>query len=185
MAPGAHLLISWLSTVNVLKKARERRLVTLTGVAPDIDGIGIIIDKLTGTTEFYVKYHHYLAHNILAALVFATIAAFFAKTQKFTVWILSFIVVHLHILCDIIGSRGSDGYQWPIYYFYPFNKSFVLTWSGQWELNSWQNQLILSLLILISIYYGLNKKITFFEIFSKRLNAVAIKMLNRYVNKKN
>lgn len=60
MAPGSHLLISWLITVEIVKERRERALVALTGLAPDLDGAGIIIDFFTGTTQYYFKYHHYV-----------------------------------------------------------------------------------------------------------------------------
>ncbi len=183
MTPGAHFLISWLSTVEVLKKSRERTLVTLTGFAPDLDGFGIIIDKFTGTTELYIKYHHYLGHSILSALILASLAAVLSKSQKLIVWLLSFIVVHLHIACDVIGSKSPDGYQWPIYYLYPFKSDFELTWSGQWELNAWPNQLTIVILLLTSIYYSVTKKITFFEVFGERLNKEALNMYNKYIRK--
>lgn len=150
MTPGAHLLISWLSTVEILKERRERTLVALTGVAPDLDGLGIIVDKFTGTTHYYFNYHHYLGHSIFSALFFATLASLFSKSQKLAVWLLSFLVVHLHLLGDIIGSKGPDGFHWPIYYLYPFNSTFELTWKHQWELDAWQNQVI----IIICFYYA-------------------------------
>jgi inner membrane protein len=44
MSPITHLLISW-SVANISKiNRRERALVTLAGVVPDIDGTGLIID---------------------------------------------------------------------------------------------------------------------------------------------
>ena len=36
MAPGAHLLLSWLGTVQVIRNSRERALVTFSGIAADI-----------------------------------------------------------------------------------------------------------------------------------------------------
>ncbi len=100
MAPGAHLLISWLATVEVFKERRERALVTLCGVAPDLDGAGLVVDLITGTTSYYVKYHHYLGHSIISAVFLATFATCFAKSQKALVWLASLLVVHL--LCSVI-----------------------------------------------------------------------------------
>lgn len=180
MSPGVHLLASWLSTVPLLHNRRERVIVSLSGIAPDIDGIGIVIDQITGTTTYFHEYHHYIGHNIVFALACATLASLLARTQKNTVWLLSFGVLHLHYLCDLIGSRGPDHYQWPIYYFYPFNTSYGVTWSGQWALNAWQNQLIMSLLLLLCVYSAKRKNITFFEIFSKRLEEAAINLYRKY-----
>lgn len=184
MSPGAHLLISWLSGVEVLKATRQRALVALSGIAPDIDGLGAVIDKVSSTTNFYFEYHHKLGHSILSAVVVATIAAVLASSQKWAVFTLSFIAVHLHILCDVIGSKGPDGYQWPIYYLYPISSDLQLTWSGQWLLSGWQNQLIMLCLFIASGYYAVRKKITFLEVFSTRLDREAFKMFDRYVGKK-
>jgi len=183
MAPGAHLLISWLSTVEVLKERRERVLVTLTGVAPDLDGLGAIVDKLTGTTDLYFKYHHYLGHSILSALVIATIAACFAKSQRLLVWFLSVLIVNVHVICDVAGSKGPDGYQWPVYYLYPLYPEYELTWVHQWELNAWQNQVIMFFLLCACLFYAATKKITFLEVISKKLDQEAINMYNKYVRR--
>ena len=184
MAPGAHLLIGWLSSAELVKEQRGRRLVALTGIAPDIDGFGIIIDKLTGTTNYYFKYHHYLTHSLLAALVFATIASTLARSQKKLIWLLSFIVVHLHVLADLAGSKGPDGYQWPVYYLYPFNSELGLTWAYQWELNAWPNNVVMGFLLLLSVYYAAKKNISFIEFLSPWLDREAFKMYHKYTSKK-
>ena len=69
MSPGAHLLISWISTPGILRERRDRTLVALAGLAPDIDGLGIVIDKWSGTTDYYFRYHHVLGHCVLSAFV--------------------------------------------------------------------------------------------------------------------
>lgn len=179
MSPVAHFLVSWLSTVELLSKRRERAIVTIAGVAPDLDGIGIVSDKILGTTDFYIKYHHYLGHSFFSALFIATIASLISKTQKITVWFLSFVVVHVHIICDVIGSKGPDGYHWPIYYLYPINSKLGLTWQHQWELNAWQNKLIIGIMLIICVYYANKKRITFFEVFSKSLEETAFNMYKK------
>ena len=183
MSPGAHLLISWLSTVEILKERRERTLVALSGVAPDIDGLGIVVDKLTGTTNWYFEYHHYAGHSILSVFFIASLAAFLAKGQRVLVWLLAALVVNVHIICDVVGSRGPDGYQWPVYYLYPFNPEYELTWVYQWELNAWQNQVIMLLLLCACIFYAAKKKISFLEVFSQRLDKEAFAMYEKYVRK--
>ena len=183
MAPGAHLLISWLSTVELLKFRRERTIVALSGVAPDADGFGIIWDKLTGTTDFYFRFHHYLGHSLLTSVVLAVFATLLAKTQKVTVFVLTVVVVHLHIICDIIGSKGPDGYQWPIYYLYPFSSEFSLTWSYQWELNAWQNHVIMLVLFSCCFYYVVTKHFSFIEVFSSKLDQAAFSMYRKYFQK--
>jgi hypothetical protein len=99
-------------------------------------------------------------------------------------FLLSFLVVHVHILFDVIGSKSADGYQWPIYYFYPLNSEYGITWSGQWELNAWQNIMLMLFLLSGCVYYAITKKITFLEVFSSRLNTEAFKMYYKYVVKR-
>src|SRR5690242_4443450 len=116
MTPGTHFLMSWLGAVPLLKNRRERCLITLAGIAPDMDGLGIIVDKLTsGRTQYYFDYHHYVCHTIFFAVILSALLPLIAKTQKILVFILSLFIIHLHFLCDIIGSKGPDGYHWPIY----------------------------------------------------------------------
>ncbi len=183
MAPGAHLLMSWISSVEILKERRERTLVALSGVAPDLDGLGIISDFITGTTHYYFQFHHYLGHSIFSALFIAGVASFFAKSQKLAVGLLAFALVHLHILCDVIGSKGPDDYHWPIFYLYPIDPEFKLTWEYQWELDAWQNQLIIALLLLICLFYAYAKKISFLEVFSQKLDKEAFKLFKSLFSK--
>lgn len=185
MAPGAHLLFSWLVGVNLFNARRERALVAIAGVAPDLDGLGLIVDKVSGTTNYFFQYHHYLGHSVFSAIIIASIAAAFAKVQKLTVWFAAFFVVHLHLLCDIAGSKGPDGNQWPIHYLYPLNPYYSISWAHQWELNAWQNILTMVLLLFVSCYYAATKRITFLEVFSYRLNEEVFKMYNKYFRKNN
>jgi hypothetical protein len=47
MSPITHLLISWVvADADALSK-RERAIVTVAGLAPDIDGVGIVAEVLT------------------------------------------------------------------------------------------------------------------------------------------
>jgi hypothetical protein len=66
--------------------------------------------------------------------------------------LLVFLSFHLHLLCDLIGARGPDGYQWPIPYLKPFSNALQLTWHGQWALNGWQNFVITGLLLLATLW---------------------------------
>ena len=58
MSPLTHLLASWIIAAKTTDNLRDQRLVTLAGVAPDIDGLGLIPDLLTGKSNYYQEYHH-------------------------------------------------------------------------------------------------------------------------------
>ena len=82
MYPGTHLLVSWTGAVNFLQGRRERVLVAFTGIAPDLDGLGLVIDELTGTTGYFIEYHHKLGHSLVSAFLLALLASFFCKIPK-------------------------------------------------------------------------------------------------------
>jgi inner membrane protein len=143
MSPITHFLLSW-GVANTLPNSsrRDRAIVTLAGVAPDFDGIGIVAEVLTRKTQhplhWWSDYHHVLGHNVLVAAVVTGIAALLASSRRYTA-LLACLAFHLHLLCDVLGSRGPDGYQWPIPYLLPFSSSIQWTWHGQWALNAWPN----------------------------------------------
>ena len=161
MNPVSHILISWVAANTVDLTARDRALVTLAGVAPDIDGLGYFAEILTEHTTspllWYSKYHHVLCHNIGFGLLLALTAMVFGIRRRMTAFLV-LVVFHLHLLGDLIGSRGPDNYQWPISYLSPFSQKWELTWSGQWELNAWPNVLITILFFAATIYIAWKKR---------------------------
>src|SRR5271154_7104833 len=144
MSPLTHLVASWIVAAKTTDNLRDRRLVTLAGVAPDLDGLGIFADYAkgaytSGNFHYYQEYHHMLAHGLPAALICSTIMAVLAR-QRWRVFWLSFLTFHLHLLCDLAGSRGPDkGDIWPIFYFAPLSQHPMWMWHHQWRLDSWQN----------------------------------------------
>jgi len=51
MNPVSHLLISWVAANIPDLSSRDRALVTLAGVVPDIDGLGFFAEILTKHTS--------------------------------------------------------------------------------------------------------------------------------------
>jgi len=184
MSPGSHLLASWLLANSAPIERRERRIVTLTGLVPDLDGIGWFIDhakQLFGSSsDYYLQYHHLLAHNIVASFVIAAAAAILVTQKRTMVFLLALFAVHLHFVCDVAGSQGPDGYQWPIYYFSPFDMKTEWVWSGQWELDAWQNITITLAMLTVAISMGWRQRYSFVEVISVWLDREFFKMLDRY-----
>lgn len=110
---------------------------------------------------------HNLPFGLAMALAFATLCG-----KRNSVFLLSLIAFHLHLLCDLAGSMGPDGYQWPIPYLYPFVPDFQLTWSGQWELSSWQNSATGVFFFVVALMIARYRHVTFFELLSPRLEKV-------------
>jgi membrane-bound metal-dependent hydrolase YbcI (DUF457 family) len=180
MSPGQHLIISWV-TANVVDLDRRSRIaITIAGLSPDFDGFGWIADRIARlmgySTSLYEDYHHML-HNLPSALVVAAVCGLACGYRRGRGWVvfgLSLLAFHLHLLADVMGSRGPDGYQWPIPYLAPFTDAMEWTWAGQWELDDWRNPAIGVTFFIIAVLIARYRRVTFFELFSRRFEAEVI-----------
>ena len=118
MNPVSHLLTGWVVANTADLTTRDRVVITLAGIAPDIDGLGIVAEILTENTTspllWYSKYHHVLCHNLGFGLLLVVTTVFISVRRWMTAFLVM-VVFHLHLLGDLVGSRGPDNYQWPIY----------------------------------------------------------------------
>jgi hypothetical protein len=182
MNPITHVLTGWcLAEAVPWLSRREKALVTLAAVAPDLDGLGVIAELATERTArplfWWTEYHHVLGHNLLFACIATIAAALVARTSRVLTAALVFLAIHLHILGDLAGSRGPDEYQWPIPYFYPFSDTPQLTWSGQWYLNAWPNIALTAALIAATIVLAWRRGYSIVGMVSRRGDAVFVEML--------
>jgi len=183
MNPITHFLLSW-GVANTLPNStkRDRAIITLAGVAPDLDGFGIVAEAFTRHTShpllWWTDYHHILGHNILAAAVVTGLAALFASSRLSTA-ILACATFHLHLLCDVAGARGPDGEQWPIPYLLPFSTSVQWTWRDQWALNAWQNMVITAVAIAATLVLARRRGYSPLEMVSRKADRVFVEALRR------
>src|SRR4051812_38597124 len=124
MSPVTHFLAGW-ALANLAKTRRERMVIALAGVAPDLDGLGIVPELLTrGSTHpllWFSQYHHVLGHNLGFAIV-TLVISYLACRRNLISTMLAFVSFHLHLVFDLLGSRGPEGYGWPIPYLLPFSE---------------------------------------------------------------
>ncbi|HWC17010.1 MAG TPA: metal-dependent hydrolase [Terriglobales bacterium] len=161
MSPVTHFFASWVLASFPRLDRRDVALVTLAGVAPDVDGIGILPELLTRHSDhpldWFSRYHHLAAHNLLFAAVMSLAVLVLSHRRWLTVT-LACLAIHLHFLMDVLGSRGPDGYNWPIPYLEPFSSRVQIAWAEQWALNAWQNIVItfglLAFIILRAVRIG-------------------------------
>ena len=183
MSPITHLLISWVVADAGNLNKRERAIVTVAGLAPDIDGFGIVAEVLTKGSDhpltWWTDYHHVLGHNLGFGLVVAVVS-FALATKRWKTAALAFLTFHLHLLCDVIGAKGPEGYQWPIPYFYPFSE-WEWTWDGQWELNAWPNFVITGLVLGITFYWAWKKGHSPVELVSASADKAFVETLRRRI----
>ena len=152
MNPITHFLASWSLGDAGGTRQRDLSLVTWSGVMPDLDGLGAIVDEANRMfgrpdTWYFDAYHHVWLHGLPGAVAIPLVMSRFAE-QKARTFVLGFAAVHLHLLCDLVGSRGPDaGDVWPIHYLAPFSMRGTVLWPGQWALNAWPNVLLTALLL--------------------------------------
>jgi inner membrane protein len=182
LSPVTHLLTGWLVANSDGFNRRERAAVTLAGVAPDVDGIGIIPELLTRHSAhpltWFSEYHHVLGHNLMVALVVAGVSAFIA-TKKLKTALFVLLSFHLHLLCDFLGSRGPDGEQWAIVYLAPFSKAWQWSWSGQWALNAWPNFVITGLALSAALYLAWRRGYSPLEMVSRKADLKVVSALRQ------
>jgi len=180
--PVTHLLAGWIIADECKLKGRDRALVAWTCVVPDLDGIGYVIDlanKALGrpATDYYQYYHHDWMHGLPAALLVAMVVSIFAIEKRRTT-LLAFVTLHLHLIMDLVGSRGPNPFDvWPIYYLAPVSENLTFFWSGQWPLTSWQNTTITIVLMSYCFYIAVKRNYSLVSLFSKRADLVFIEIL--------
>jgi len=180
MHPISHLLLGWTLANTLELSKRDRMLVTLAGVIPDLDGLGVLVDLATeGTahaTDLYGTYHHVLAHNLGFGLFLTLVTAFMAR-RRLTTTLLVAVSFHLHLLGDLVGSRGPDGYQWPIPYLRPFSDAWEWSWRHQWGLKAWPNVTITLLLLGLTLYWAWKRQRSPLELVSAKADAALARTL--------
>lgn len=180
----AHFLASWLVGAAVAKNPRDCHLITLAGVLPDLDGLSLLGDALSpfwgGHTDYYGQYHHFLLHGISGCIGISLFLACWAQ-EKRRVIIWAFALFHLHLLCDLVGSRGPDPVDlWPVYYFGPFTHEPMWIWKNQLPLDSWPNRVLATLLFLGAIGMAVKIQRSWVAIFSRRGDVVVVRVLTQW-----
>jgi inner membrane protein len=168
MSPVTHFLTGWVIANAGPFNRRERAVITFAAVVPDIDGLGIIPELLTRHSRhpllWFSQYHHSL-HTLLFAVI-VSLLAFFLSGRKWMPAAFAFFAFHVHLLEDLVGARGPDGYIWPIPYLFPFSGRWTWIWNGQWKLNAWPNVAITVALLFLAIAIAIRRGFSPVDIFS-------------------
>ena len=185
MNPITHFLLGWAAFERLFPSRRDKAIVTLAGVAPDLDGLGMIVDLANDwlgrpETAYYGEYHRVLTHGLPAAIAFALVAAMLARRRTLAACT-AFASVHLHLLCDLVGSRGSTPQDlWPIHYLAPLHATPVWTWAHQWPLVGWQNFAITATLMFIAMRRAARVGYSPVGLVSPRGDAAFVEVLRKW-----
>lgn len=184
MSIEVHFLSSWIVGAVTTNNKRDCGLITLAGVLPDLDGLGILLDALSpilgGRAIYYERYHHFLLHGLFGGLCIAALLACFAQ-NKWRVALIALAVFHFHLFCDLVGSRGPDAVDlWPIFYLGPFSHDPMWVWKGQLNLDSWPNHLFAVSLLAGSIWLAVRQQRSFVALFNSRWDKVIVAVLTKW-----
>ena len=184
LSPVSHLLISWCVASASGANRRDAALITVAGVAADIDGFGVFKALMNPNQpealDTWSTYHHTFGHNLLFGVLMVSVLLIFAHRKRLFV-ATSLISFHMHLLCDLLGAKGPDGYQWPIPYLWPFADSLQLTWSGQWALNAWPNFLITAIAVAATGFFAWKRGYSLVGYVSPRAdNALVMALRQRF-----
>ncbi len=108
MDPVVHGMLAWLFAIIFIRDVRDRRLVVIAGVIPDIDGIYILY-----STELFYLYHHTWGHSFIFALPVAIFLALFGR-EKRQVFLGALGAFSVHLISDYFGSNWNIPPLWPI-----------------------------------------------------------------------
>ena len=121
-----------------------------------------------------------LGHGWPAALVICGLLACFA-TKRFRVFGFALLTFHLHLFCDLLGSRGpSPGDLWPICYGEPLFRHPIWLWKNQWRLDGWQNLVAFVVIFLGALWQSVRLGNSFIEVFSRKADVAFVRVLRKW-----
>lgn len=184
MSPITHLLVGWALAESTTTDVRARRHIVLAGAAPDLDGLGVVIDfanRWLGRpeSEWFGTHHHWLLHGGFGAILAVVLSGLLGMRDR-RVLLLVFLSFHLHLLCDLVGSRGPMPHEiWPIHYLGPFSRDMTFAWSHQWALNAWPNVVLTAGLIAWALHRGVSRGATPLSMVSEPMDTVVVRTLRQ------
>jgi hypothetical protein len=177
--PITHLLIGWELGSLLTSSPRERAAIAWASVAADADGLGALVDmgnRLLGRPET-----SWFFHGLFGALLAAGVAAAVCRRRALAA-AGAFVAVHVHLLCDLLGSRGpTPGDIWPLRYLAPFSDALTISWQGQWPLNGWPNVLITLILLALVFVQAARKGVSPVSLFSRRADVAFVTAVRRRI----
>jgi len=127
-----HVGMSWILASLGRRSRKDRWLITLAGVLPDLDGAGILVSQ-----HAYDAFHRAAGHGLAFAVLWTALTLRSADRSRSTA-ALALASFHVHLVLDLVGTGGP-----PIRYFWPLT-NWGVSYAGRWTLASWQNAVVMS-----------------------------------------
>ena len=178
MNPLNHLQYGWLIANLKDYDLRERRLIMLASILPDLDGLPMALAPILNVLGLSAldldrmqSLHHTFGHNIFFAAIASIILAALARKRRLDIFLVCAATVLLQIVIDNVTSD-----TWPIMYFWPLSKfdfspGNFTSWPYLHLLTVWIIQGTLSVFIwTLTVVIYLRTKRTFLELVSTNLD---------------
>lgn len=177
MSPVTHALVGWLAGEAVPESRRLSAWALVAGIAPDLDGLGIVVEVATSRWDealtWYTDYHRVLCHNLPFTALVAAAAA--AHCRSWKAGGVALVAGHLHLLGDLVGSKGPDGFVWSV----PYLPGVELAWAGQWELNAWPNVVLTLAALVVTFELARRRGHSPVGLLSRRADAAFVEALRQ------
>lgn len=170
-----HLFLSYLIPGQGGLERRDRVIITLAGLAPDIDAPILLAFGKDAFIEHHHDYTHFLAGAALAAA-----AGWFLGRRRAAAASLAAVAWCGHLLLDMIGAgdrNPGEPYAYPLPLLWPFSDRPFDPFPFSWTLASWQNATVMAIAILFMARLAVVEGRTVLEVFSLRLDAAVVKAL--------
>jgi len=168
-----HLFLSYLLPWRARLERRDRVIVALAGLAPDVDAPVLL---LMGHDAF-VRHHHEVTHHLAGAVLAAAAGLAFGRRRAAAA---AFAAAAWcgHLLLDLAGAgeRYPDGsFAYPLPLLWPFSTRGFDPFPFSWPLASWQNAAVMAAALVLMVRLAVVEGRTVLEVFSLRLDAAVVR----------
>jgi hypothetical protein len=172
-----HLFLSYLLPWRTPLERRDRVIIALAGLAPDVDAPIL----LAMGHDAFVEYHHDWTHHLAGAALAAAAGWVFGR-RKAAAAGLAAAAWCGHLLLDMLGGgeRYEDGtFAYPLPLLWPFSTREFDPFPFSWPLASWQNGVVMVLAIYFMVRLALVEGRTVVEVFSLRADRAVVDAIRR------
>ena len=171
MNPIYHLQVGWLAGNIGNFDRRERRILMVSAVIADLDGI------FFWNRELFERVHHTFGHNVFFGIIVgAVMAAIARRGRRIWMFVLSYLMALLEIPIDLITAP-----EWPLRFLWPIspNAYYLTDLLGITPENvpAWDFALekvvqltLMLFLVACAVFIYIKYKRTFIELISWRLD---------------
>jgi len=169
-----HLFASYLLPWRLALERRDRVIVALAGLAPDVDAPILI---LWGGKQAFIDYHHAWTHHFFGAAMAAGVAFALGK-RRAVVAACAAAAWLLHLFCDMAGAGerfpDTGEFAYPLPLLWPFSTRPFDPFPWSWPLASWQNAAFMAALLLLMGRMAVVEGRTVLEVLSVRLDRAVV-----------